>query len=56
MSLQETLDSLQLILSNEQTFQQVVDTVFSNLDGNQDGTLDIKVTGSEALAAIATQA
>lgn len=40
-SLQETYDSLSIILGNENTFNQVVNTVFANLDVNENGALDL---------------
>lgn len=41
MSLQETLDALTLILSNDAAFDKVVELVFANLDQNRDGILDL---------------
>jgi len=39
---QETFESLQIVMSDEPTFQKLVDTVFRNMDANKSGTLDSK--------------
>mmetsp|Transcript_26905 Transcript_26905/g.58739 ORF Transcript_26905/g.58739 Transcript_26905/m.58739 type:complete len:118 (-) Transcript_26905:709-1062(-) len=41
-NLQETYDALSTILKDPETFNQVVDTVFGNIDVNGNGSLEFK--------------